>query len=302
MKKEVLIIKDSLSQLTIRDIETIKEQTGTDRYIIYNIDDDKKINSDIAAVVAYNNCLFLLQDLLTTNLLDIVAKAQKYIYRRDKNFIGAEAINNIKYDYKVIYPKYVKRVLICVPTYQTCTAETMSSIYNLIEPENTFVDLMFITGYTVVQARNRAVEQSIAGNFDYTLFIDSDVIIPPYLLTNLMSINADITTGYYLKKTKDKNITELYGADKVAQNSMVNIFKEELPNKPFNILGCGFGCTLIKNKVFKALEAGQWFRYIEDNKSKCSEDLYFCIKATENNFRIVADPNSYCLHVGKTIF
>lgn len=306
MKKEVLIIKDRLAVITDADLKTIKEQTATDKVTICDIEDKTVINNKYTAVVAYNNCLFFIKQILNNDLLSIIDKIdKKFIYRRDNHFIGIEAISNITYSYKVIYPKYAKRILICVPTYQYCTTETMQSVYDLIVPDNVIIDLMFVTGYTVVQARNRAVIESLAGEFDYTFFVDSDIVLPRYILYNLININADITTGYYLKKTKEKNITELYGPDKISQNNMVNILKEELPGQPFNVLACGFGCTLVKNQVFKAIQdtsTGEYFKYIETTATKCSEDIYLCIKAAQNNFKIIADPRSFCMHVGKAIY
>lgn len=315
MRKNCLIIKDRLSKIDSSDVESIKKQTETTDVEIYNIDDRKKVNlKNYSSVVAFNNCLLLIPDVLKSsgvfNFLSFIydKPITKFVYRRDKNFIGEGAIKMLDLkEIKFIYPTSKTRILIAIPTYQNVCTETMLSVYNLIEPKDCIIELLFISGYTVVQARNRIVTESLSGLFDYTLFVDSDVILPPYLLLNLLNQNSDIATGYYLKKTKDEEITELYGADKLAQNSMVAILKKELPNVPFNVLGCGFGCTLVKNDVFKSfpkedIEKTTWFKYIEDGKVKCSEDLFFCIKARELGKNIVADPNSLCLHVGKMIF
>lgn len=313
--RKVLIIKDRLSKIDSTDVKSIKEQTNTNDVVILNVDVKSVDPKNCCSIVAYNNALlFIDQVLMSRGVLDILQgllndnSVEKYVYRRDKNFIGENAINMLDMNkIKFIFPTMKKRILIAVPTYQTCCTETMQSIYNLIEPKDSIIDLMFVTGYTVVQARNRIVKESLAGKFDYTLFVDSDVILPAYLLVNLINIDADISTGYYLKKTKEKEITELYGADKVAQNSMVNILKNELPPVPFEVLGCGFGCTLVKNTLFlkfskEDIDKGTWFRYIEDGKTKCSEDIYFCIKAREVGAKIIADQNGFCLHVGKMIY
>ncbi|MCL2798053.1 MAG: glycosyltransferase family 2 protein, partial [Firmicutes bacterium] len=105
-----------------------------------------------------------------------------------------------------------KRVLIAVPCYAHCEPDTMKSIYDLRIPPHVETSLVFITGYTVVQARNRIVEKSLKDGYDYTLFVDSDVVLPNGLLERLLALDADIACGWYVKKIpgEQEKITEIY--------------------------------------------------------------------------------------------
>lgn len=94
----------------------------------------------------------------------------------------------------------MKRILIAVPCYSFIQPLTMESIYALDIPNDCTTELKFITGYTVAQARNGLVSYSLQNNFDYTFFVDGDVILPKNILTKLYSLEIPISTGYYIKK------------------------------------------------------------------------------------------------------
>lgn len=226
--------------------------------------------------------------------------AERIIYEADNKYL--QLCKELPKDVRLLRSGR-KRILIAIPCYQYIEPETMHSIYNMITPVGYEASFIVMRGYTVQQARNRIVSQSLAMGFDYTLFVDSDVLLPKQLLANLVAINADIATGWYIKKTIDAQITELYGPDKLGQRRMVNIDQNELPKQGvIPILGCGFGCTLVKNEVFNKIGASNWFEYIEKPDYICSEDLNFCDKARAAGCSIVADVSLRCPHIGRITF
>ena len=202
-------------------------------------------------------------------------------------------------------PEKKTRVLIAVPTFENCRIETMKSIYDLAIPPGVEAELEFIAGYTVAQARNRAVALSLERGFDYTLFVDSDVVLPRELLISLMQTGAPIATGWYIKKIPGRDgITELYAPTADGSESMANVMEKDMPKEPqlIAVTGCGFGCTLVHNEVFRAMGDSCWFEYIERPGKTCSEDLTFCIKARNLRYGIVALSSLRCPHVGRFIF
>ena len=259
-------------------------------------------------LVVYNTAIPFLDDFLSQfpykdTIKTIMSDAKKItLYKADRFFLGVDKINEIKYNELVVSKD--KRIAIVIPNYQHIETECLKSVYDLLIPPGFTTELIIVQGYTVETARNRGVEIVINGGFDYTLWVDSDIILPPNILPKLLSTNADIATGWYPKKLSGSKITELYGPDKLSRYEMVNIMTDELPKNGgvIPILGCGFGCTLVKNHVYSAIGDRDWFHYHSTDGKLCSEDLDFCKKAKEKGFSIVADTSLRCPHIGKSLY
>ena len=192
-----------------------------------------------------------------------------------------------------------QRILIAVPVYQTCMTETMQSIYQLKIPSGVNADLHFMKGYTVDQARNLLASKSVTEKYDYTFFVDADVIIPDNALTRLLKLDTDIATGWYIKKLPGQFVPELF----IEENGCLANVKGVDPAAIIPVKACGFGCTLVKNEVFLKLGRGNWFEYIQNSHGLiASEDITFCTKAEAKGFKIIVDGSLRCGHIGQTVF
>ena len=206
----------------------------------------------------------------------------------------------------------MKKVLICLPTHSTIESSTIKSLWDMEVPKDVKLDLEISKGYVVTTARNILVDTAIKNNYDYTLWIDSDVIVPSHLLTHLYDIiesgKADMATGYYVKKVEGAAITEIYGDVEGAEGQMANVLEQNLPKTMgvYPCKGAGFGCILIKTDVFKKiLEAkpdNLIFEYISTKTAICSEDIFFLKNATELGFKLVVDTSCRCGHIGQKIY
>ena len=195
------------------------------------------------------------------------------------------------------------RILIAIPCYQNCEIETMESIRALETPKNVKLDLAFQRGYVVDASRNMLVEKSLIQNYDYTFFVDSDMLLPPNTLIKLLKAEKDIICGWYIKKRPDTFIPELFRRND-GTNAWENIVTVP-ENQIISIDGCGFGCVLIKNEVFRniqEIDGPNWFQYIKRKDWVCSEDLVFCMKAAARNFSVFCDTGIRCGHIGKMIY
>jgi len=201
----------------------------------------------------------------------------------------------------------IKKVLIAVPVYQNCEPDTFKSIYDLIIPQGVETAVQFFTGYTVTQARNKAAQFSLDKGFDYTLFVDGDIVLPNSLLERLISLDVEIATGWYVKKIPglQDNITEIYVMAFDGKN-MKNVPESEVPQNAVLPLGaCGFGCALVKNSIFPLVNDGLYFEYIErKDKTIMSEDIYFCnkVRAILPEAKLAVDTGLRCGHIGKIAF
>ena len=159
-------------------------------------------------------------------------------------------------------------------------------------------------GSLVYIARNNLAAKAIKDDVEWTFWLDSDMVFMPDTLNLLLETaeknNYDIlTTVCYQRRgehapclMKKLEIGEDYLAD----------FKEfdSIPDHIFEAAGCGFGCVLIRTKVFKDVfeKYGDMFGPI----SNMSEDYSFCYRARQLGYRIYADPSHIIGHIGQSIF
>lgn len=148
-------------------------------------------------------------------------------------------------------------------------------------------------------SRNTLVQLHLRDNPDTThlLFIDSDVVPPPGLLERFLGLNADIVTALtpiFFNKHVVWNVAAP-GSNKWWPLCM------RLPEEPFETEKCGGGAMLIKREVFESI--GWPYFHTEyqpadqHNKIiKTGEDVWFCQKAREKGYKIIADPQTQCEH------
>jgi hypothetical protein len=167
---------------------------------------------------------------------------------------------------------------------------------------------VLVQNVEVGEARNQIVEWALQHNATYVLFIDDDVILPPFGAQRL---------GYAL----DVRSMELYPDDKVAVCCGIYMSKEELSTpviykenghgafwnwkvgEIFEVESAGTGCMLIRTDVFKHLEK-PYFKtveqYIDVNGQlgcqKMTDDIYFCMKVRAAGFKIIAHGGVLCGH------
>lgn len=152
----------------------------------------------------------------------------------------------------------------------------------------------------VYHSRNHLVGKAIQLNADYMLWLDSDMVFHPDLLTGMMSTMSDkgldILTGVYYRRVSPYTPVLLdkleIDGKKVDSHNI-----EEIPNEMFEVAGCGFGCVLMKTDVaFDVLaKFGPPFNPIHG----VGEDLSFCWRARQCGYKIYADPSIWLGHVGK---
>ena len=201
------------------------------------------------------------------------------------------------------------KILIAVPVHSYIECATIKSIYDLEIPKNVEADFDYSLGYTVGIARNNLTQTSLSGNYDYTLWVDGDVVLPKDYLVRMLKImkdkkDAGLVTGYYIKKTLEDKITELYGFTADGKD-VQNIKESVLPKEGiYEIQGCGLGVSLVDNKALKHIKDkyGLAFEYIIRTNDLISEDLDFCNKLKAEGYKLYADVSAKVPHIGKLIY
>jgi hypothetical protein len=175
-------------------------------------------------------------------------------------------------------------------------------------PLNTTVNYVVVQRKEVGEARNQIVEWALEHNATYVMFIDDDVIIPPF-------------AAQRLGRALDFTSKDLYPDSTTAVCCGVYCSKEELSTpvvyrkngsgaswdwkvgEIFEVESAGTGCMMIRTEVFKELEK-PYFKTVEAyvkvgdgiGVQMMTDDIYFCSKVKAAGFTIIAHGGVLCGH------
>ena len=140
-------------------------------------------------------------------------------------------------------------------------------------------------------------------DYDYTMWLDSDMVFTPEHFAKLLNVNQDIVSGLYLmdgghnyatvKNWDYEHFAKNYSFEFLSPKD-IQVYKEEQPNTLLNVEYTGFGFILIKKGVFEKI-GYPWFRPIyyelpNGISDFCAEDVGFCQLAIKNGFKIFIEP------------
>ena len=189
------------------------------------------------------------------------------------------------------------KTLIAVPTMDMCHARFAQSLAMLDKVGECQVS--FIMNSLIYDARNKFCQQAIEGEFDYILWLDSDMVFPSYVLQQFMQDDKDIVAGLYFRRNYP--FTPVTFSELRRENGVLQMKDlEEWPNKMFEVDGVGFGCVLMKTDCLFDIagkEGGVWFTPTPD----AGEDAAFCLRAKSYGYEIWIDPAIKLGHVGQAV-
>lgn len=169
-------------------------------------------------------------------------------------------------------------------------------------PTNLKVQFCSVRGKKIDEARNEVSRQAIDLGFEFLLFLDDDVILPPdavrRLTHTLKASGADVAGGIYPTKWLPAEPVVYRGDGRGA-------FYDWKDGDVFEADAIGTGCMIIRVSILKELEE-PWFKwdYGVEGGREVSDDIYFCRKLREKGFKILGDSNVICKHydfiTGKT--
>lgn len=146
-------------------------------------------------------------------------------------------------------------------------------------------------------------------DYDYLMWIDSDIVYSPKQVIQLISHKKDVVSGLYLMEGGKQFATVEHCDNKwfKKNGSYKFLTPQDIENKDnlIQVDYTGFGFLLIKKGVFESLEY-PWFKPtimdIGDNIiDMASEDASFCFKIREKGYNIYIDPTVKVGHEKKII-
>lgn len=184
--------------------------------------------------------------------------------------------------------------LIGIPTANTVEPETLKSIYGLADAgTDTSLDILY--GFRIDIQRRLLCEEAIRIGADYLLMVDSDVVLPPNALHDLLDPPAEIVSG--LVRLRGLRHQGEYAA--VFPSGGGAMLYKDIPEGRSRIGRCGGACLMIRTDVLKYIPE-PWFEYHEESGGRSvSEDIWFCSQAAKAGIPIYADKRVTCGHIIK---
>ena len=196
------------------------------------------------------------------------------------------------------------RTLIAVPCFDMVHTDFMKCMLDMVKDDN--------TSYTVIQnsliynARNTIAQNAIRYGFDRVLWLDSDMLFPPYILPELsehMDKGLDFVSGlYYMRSEQKRPVVYSDVWYKVTSNEAESGATpvDAIPYGLFEIGGAGFGCVMTSVTMLKVLVERYGAPFTP--MMGLGEDLAFCWRAKQNGFKMYCDSRIKCGHIGKTVY
>jgi len=140
-------------------------------------------------------------------------------------------------------------------------------------------------------------------DYDYLMWIDSDIIFDPHQISVLLKNDKDIVSGLYLTASgKEFAVVKDWDEEFFKNNGCFHFLTPaeiENHNNLIEVSYTGFGFILIKRGVFEKMEY-PWFRAIEQRIGNMvdftMEDVSFCLRAKALGYKIFVDPKVKVLH------
>lgn len=196
----------------------------------------------------------------------------------------------------------MSKILIAIPCMDQVPAPFAQSLAMIRKSEDD-VACSFQMGSLIYTSRNNLALQAMKTEFDYMLWLDSDMVFQQDLLIKMKQEmdekDLDFLTGLYFRRVPPFTPVLFDQLDISEEGVCTWTDFKEVPKELFKIGGCGFGCVLIKTDVLFDVEAkfGEMFNPI----ANMGEDLSFCWRARECGYDIWCDPEIVCGHVGYTV-
>ena len=208
----------------------------------------------------------------------------------------------------------MSKILVAIPCMDQCPTPFMQSVATMLTPPEDRSVVATQMGSLIYTSRNnlalRAMafgkdedgdEAIIGTDFDYVLWLDSDMVFSQDLLIRMKKVmddnNLDFLTGLYYRRQPPYSpvlfdTLEINGTGGCTWTDF-----EEVPTEGlFKVGGCGFGAVLIKTDVLFDVQAkyGNMFQPI----ANMGEDLSFCWRARQCGYDIWCDPSIELGHIG----
>lgn len=192
------------------------------------------------------------------------------------------------------------KILLGMPCMQTIPYKTVASLLSTAERGK--VEPLFISGSLVYDSRDEIARFAVDNDYDYVLYVDSDMVFSSDDLNRLLSHDENICSGLYVTR---------HGENKNVCYSKV-ITRRRFPFRSPRLIhdtmiagygtveAVGFGFCLIKTSVLKSMF--KRYKSLFEPFKGVGEDIAFCLRARQCGYKIFVDRDVKLGHIGETIY
>lgn len=192
------------------------------------------------------------------------------------------------------------KILIAVPCMDYVPVEFCQSLALLNKVGD--CKLAMNSGSLVYTSREQLAKMAITKEYDYVLWLDSDMTFNPDTLERLLkdAEGRDFVSGVYYRRVAPYTPVLFNKLEMTEDGSMDwTGYDEGIPEGIFEIGGCGFGCCL--TSVDMLFDMMSNFRTLFQPIGNNGEDVAFCIRAKQMGYHLWCDSSIQCGHIGKLL-
>ena len=187
------------------------------------------------------------------------------------------------------------KIIIGVPCMEQVSASFCKSLA-MLQKTGHEIAFDFAINSLVYDSRNRIAARACeAGEADYVMWFDSDMVFEPDTLLKLLKADKDIVSGLYWRRSPPFTLVAFDKCDLETGDWT----QQEEPEELTTCEAVGFGCVLIKVEVLYDVfnRFRTWFQPMKG----FGEDLAFCWRARQLGYEIWLDPSVRCGHMGHMV-
>ena len=178
------------------------------------------------------------------------------------------------------------KIVFCIPgrNFSGHFLKSWSKLINELQSMKIEWELINLYHPIVYQARQKCLNKALDIDYDYMMWIDSDIVFEPHNFKQLLSHKEDIVSGLYMiQKTPGiYDIPDEYACIGL-DNKRFNRFEYEGTRDLKEVKANGMGWMLVKKGVFESIKKPF------DLKLEEGEDIVFQIKAKEQGYKSYVD-------------
>ena len=189
------------------------------------------------------------------------------------------------------------RTLIVVPCMDSVPAQFCQSLAMLKKEGECAI--AFQMSSLIYMARNELAQKAIQLGADYILWLDSDMVFDPDLMSRLFKTleerSVEFVSGLYFKRMPPYEPVA-YSNFSIENDEIIAEKMTDVPKDVVSVGGVGFGCVLMTTSLALAVfnEYNTMFAPI----GNVGEDIAFCYRAKTLGYELLLDPSIQCGHVG----
>lgn len=160
---------------------------------------------------------------------------------------------------------------------------------------------MIVSGSLVYDSRDTIARYAVENDYDYVLYVDSDMVFDSKDLLRLLSHQVGICSGLYVTRQGERK--------NVAYSKVIT--RRRFPYRQPKLItdirtsgfgpvsACGFGFCLIKTSVLKCML--KYYKSLFEPFKGVGEDIAFCLRAKRVGFKTFIDRDVKLGHIGEVV-